>query len=151
MAKKAQTEATGSGSTPKSKQKPAARQKTVLVVDDYEPLRKSLAKAFSSLGIQVIEAGDGAEALSILKYNDNIDLVMLDLYMPKMDGMTVAERLRDKEEKGGRAVPIIFLTSESQKSKVAQAKMAGIKAWIIKPPQMSVLKAIQEQYLNPTI
>lgn len=120
--------------------------KTILIVDDYVPFRKSVAKAFRSLGLNVLEAGDGHEALMIIKYNRSIGLILLDLYMPKMDGLKVAEKLKDRANKGHKKIPVIFLTSEAQRNKVWQGKETGVNAWIIKPPQLETLFDLQKKY-----
>jgi len=65
---------------------------TILVADDYAPVRESLVGLVESIGEEVLQAEDGDEALQIIELG-GVDVLLLDLYMPRCDGMTVLERL----------------------------------------------------------
>src|SRR5687768_1249379 len=79
----------------------------IMVVDDQPSSRELLAAMVESLGHQVVEAADGAEALR--KMGPRVDLVLLDIMMPGMDGVQVLERLRQQEE--WRAVPVVVVSA----------------------------------------
>src|SRR3569623_2629200 len=87
----------------------------VLIVDDEPPIRRFLKTALSAQDYRVEEAGDGETALDFLKRNP-VDLVVLDLGLPGMDGLEVVRRLRET----GSAVPLIILSSrDDEAGKVA--------------------------------
>ncbi len=106
--------------------------KTVLIVDDEESFLLSLDAGLrqyaQSFGI--VTAGDGKEALDVLR-RTRVDLVVTDLNMPVMDGMTLIRQLRAKPE--FKFTPILMLTTESQQEKKAEGKAAGATGWIVKP------------------
>jgi DNA-binding response OmpR family regulator len=80
----------------------------ILVVEDEESMQKAISEAFVNQSITVLTANDGEEGLSIaLKEHPN--LVLLDILMPKMNGMEMLQKLRDDE--WGRTVPVIILTN----------------------------------------
>ena len=84
---------------------------TVLVVEDEEPLRKALEFKFTREGFRVITAGDGEEGYRIAVH-ESPDIILLDIVMPKMDGMTMLKKLRAESE-WGKKVPVMFLTNLS--------------------------------------
>ncbi|MBK1840908.1 response regulator [Azospirillum sp. YIM B02556] len=112
--------------------------KTVLAVDDSASMRQMVKLTLSTAGYQVVEAADGREALAKAK-GTAFDMVLTDLNMPNMDGLTLIRELRTLSTY--RGVPIVFLTTESDAGKKAEAKTAGATAWIVKPFQ-------QDQLLN---
>jgi len=79
------------------------------VVEDDPSLRKVLRDKFTVEGFSVLEAGDGEEGLAIA-FRERPDLIVLDILMPKMDGLTMMKKLR-KENDWGKKVPIILLTN----------------------------------------
>lgn len=91
-------------------------EKTILIVEDEKPLLKTLAKKFESEGdFKVLEAKNGQKGLSAaIKNHPNI--ILLDILMPKMDGMAMAEELR--KDNWGKTVPIIFLSNINPNVKV---------------------------------
>ena len=106
--------------------------KTVLVVDDSRIMRNIVKNYFSEQKIpcQFVEAGDGAEALNLLK-SQPIDLVLLDWNMPKLSGLDFLKMVRSMEKYAN--LPIIMVTSESAKYNVIEALKAGATDYIIKP------------------
>ena len=95
--------------------------------------------ALGGAGYDVIEAADGKEALSRLGGAD-VKLVLTDLNMPNMDGLTLIRALRASA--AHRFTPIVFLTTESDESKKREAKQAGATAWITKPFKQEQLVAV---------
>jgi two-component system chemotaxis response regulator CheY len=117
--------------------------KTVLIVDDSATMRQMVAFTLSSAGFEVIEAGDGKEAVDKISAGSKPDLVVTDLNMPEMDGIALIKELRRMPPV--RFVPILMLTTESSDEKKQEAKAAGATGWIVKPfnPDQ-VLKVIQK-------
>ena len=102
----------------------------ILTVDDSVSIRAAIKIALSSEGYAVSEAGNGAEGLEKASAG-GFDLIITDLNMPVMDGLTMIRALRAKPKHAG--VPIIFLTTESDADIKAQAKAAGATGWLTKP------------------
>jgi len=112
--------------------------KTILVVDDSASLRQVVNIALSGAGYKVIEACDGKDALSKLN-GDKINLVISDVNMPNMDGITFVKEL--KKLPNYKFTPVIMLTTESQEGKKAEGQAAGAKAWVVKPFQPAQMLA----------
>jgi two-component system chemotaxis response regulator CheY len=119
--------------------------KTVLSVDDSASMRQMVKLALNGAGYDVIEAADGKEALSRIGTAD-VKLVVTDLNMPNMDGLTLIRELRGMP--AYRFVPIVFLTTESDEGKKGEAKQAGATAWITKPFKQEQLVAVVKKVLG---
>ncbi len=104
--------------------------KTILVVDDSSSLRQVVKMALSGAGYDVLEAGDGQAALSLLDGRP-INMVVCDVNMPVMNGIEFVKAT--KTLPAYKFLPILMLTTESQEEKKAQGKAAGAKAWMVKP------------------
>lgn len=104
--------------------------RTVLIVDDAGVVRQVGAMKLRSSGFEVIEANDGKDALNKIE-GVKIDLVVTDINMPEMDGIELIKELKKKEE--FKYVPIIVLSTLSQKEKVEEGKRAGASGWLFKP------------------
>ncbi len=100
----------------------------ILTVDDSRAVRTIVGKQVKELGFEVLEAEDGIQGLDQLA-SAQVDLVLLDVTMPNMDGPTMLQKMRE----GGNQVPVIMLTSESKRSIVAGAMKLGISDYILKP------------------
>ena len=118
--------------------------KTVLVIDDAEAIRKSVGFTLQEEGFNIIEAVDGVDALKKLKKNE-VDLILCDVNMPKMDGIEFLGKLKNEEEYSQfRFTPILMLTTEAGKDKKEEGKKLGAKAWIVKPFKPDkLIKAVQ--------
>lgn len=103
---------------------------SILTVDDSASLRMAIRIALTGAGYGVTEAGDGIEGLARAA-ETRFDLIVTDLNMPNMDGLTMIRELRKQPAQAG--VPIIFLTTESDADMKAQAKAAGATGWLVKP------------------
>lgn len=108
----------------------------ILVVDDSIAIRQSMRFTLEQGGFEVLEAGDGLEALKVLEGNTP-NVVLTDVHMPNMDGITLIKKIRETAPL--RFVPIIVLTTESQGSIVEEGKKAGATGWIVKPFQSEKL------------
>jgi two-component system, chemotaxis family, chemotaxis protein CheY len=104
--------------------------KKVLIIDDSAVFRKVLNLNLKSGGYEVGEAADGMEGYQKL-IDGNFDLVVCDVNMPNMDGLTFVGKVRQNEKV--RYIPVIMLTTESQEEKKRKGLEAGAKAWLVKP------------------
>ncbi len=116
----------------------------ILTVDDSASLRQAIRIALSSEGYSVTEAADGAEGLAKAAANP-FALIITDLNMPVMDGLTMIRELRSRPAQAG--VPILFLTTESDAAVKAQAKAAGATGWLTKPFNADQLVAVVKKVL----
>jgi two-component system, chemotaxis family, chemotaxis protein CheY len=121
-------------------------KKTILILDDSASMRATISIALSGAGYDVIEAKDGVDGLSKLG-GPKINLIISDLNMPGMDGITFLKRL--KEQPSHRFIPVIMLTTESADEKKQQGKEAGAKAWIIKPFEPAKLLDAVSKLVQP--
>lgn len=103
---------------------------SILAVDDSASMRQMVGFTLAEAGFEVIEAKDGAEALGLAK-GRKVNLVLTDVNMPVMDGITLVRRLR--ELPSYKFVPILLLTTESAPEKKAEGKAAGATGWLVKP------------------
>lgn len=103
----------------------------ILVVDDSSTVRDEVSGFLKKSGLDVATAVDGKDGLSKIKGDVGIKLVICDINMPNMDGLTMAEKVRG--ELGNSTVNIVMLTTESSPSMKERGKAAGIKGWIVKP------------------
>jgi len=110
--------------------------KTIMVVDDSASLRQVVGIALKGAGYDVVEAMDGMDALSKLK-GQKINLVVCDVNMPNMDGITFVKEI--KQLPNYKFTPVIMLTTESQEAKKKEGQAAGAKAWVVKPFKPEVL------------
>jgi two-component system, OmpR family, alkaline phosphatase synthesis response regulator PhoP len=104
-------------------------QKTILIAEDDRPLLKAAVTKFTNEGFTVLQAHDGREALQ-MSLDKHPDLILLDILMPKMDGMTVCKKLR--EDEWGKNVPIIFLTNLNDVKQVTEATEEGVYDYLVK-------------------
>lgn len=117
----------------------------ILVVDDEQRMRKIINDFLTKSDFTVIEAGDGEEALEKFFANRDIDLIILDIMMPKLDGWGVVKEIR-KDSK----VPIIMLTARSDESDELRGFELGVDEYISKPFSPKILVARVEAILRRT-
>ncbi len=118
--------------------------KTILTVDDSPSIRQMIKFTLSENGYNVIEAVDGQDALEKVK-SASVNLVITDLNMPNMDGITLIKNLRQNPL--FKFTPILMLTTESQETKKSEGKQAGATGWIIKPFKPEQLTAVIKKVL----
>lgn len=104
--------------------------KRVLTVDDSKTMLQMLQFALKQGGFEVIQGENGQEGLDLLETND-IDVIITDINMPVMDGITFIKELRKKPK--NKATPVLILTTESSQSKKEEGRSAGATGWIVKP------------------
>ncbi len=103
----------------------------ILAVDDSASMRQMVSFTLQGAGYEVVEAADGAEALEKAKSARGVDLVLSDVNMPVMDGITLIKNLRSLPDY--KYTPILMLTTESAGDKKSEGKAAGATGWIVKP------------------
>jgi len=103
---------------------------TILAVDDSASMRQMVSFTLKGAGYDVTEAKDGNEALTIAK-TSSFNLVLTDVNMPGMDGITLTKELRSLPNY--KFVPILTLTTESSDDKKKAGRAAGATGWIVKP------------------
>ncbi len=106
----------------------------ILLVDDSTTFREELKIDLIEAGHVVLEAVNGEEGLKAAMENA-VDLIISDLNMPKMDGLTMCAHIREQ----GINVPIFMLTTQANPELKAEATRLQVKAWIVKPPNKVVL------------
>jgi two-component system chemotaxis response regulator CheY len=102
----------------------------ILAVDDSASMRQMVRFTLESAGYQVMQAADGVEALELAKAN-SADLVLTDVNMPNMDGISLVRELRALDSY--KFVPMLVLTTESGSDTKQRGKAAGATGWIVKP------------------
>ena len=102
----------------------------ILIVDDSVSMRQMVSFTLRQGGFDVVEAEHGKDALEKLKAT-TVDLVITDLNMPLMDGITLIRNLRSQPAM--KSKPILMLTTESQGTKKEEGKASGATGWIVKP------------------
>ncbi|MCS6897000.1 MAG: response regulator [Nitrospira sp.] len=110
--------------------------KTALVVDDSPTMRRMVSFTLVNAGFTVIEAEHGKDAMQKI-VGKRMDLVVTDLNMPEMDGITLIKELRKTAD--FKYTPILMLTTESAVEKKMAGKEAGATGWIVKPFNPDVL------------
>ena len=118
---------------------------TILTVDDTASMRQMISFTLNSVGHEVIQASDGKEALKMLE-GKKVDLVIADINMPNMDGITLLKSLRALADY--KFTPILMLTTESQESIRQQGKVAGATGWIVKPFNPEQLLTVVKKVLG---
>ena len=117
----------------------------ILVVDDESRMRKLVKDFLNRAGYQVLEAGDGEEAVDVFFSTKGIDLLVLDVMLPRMDGWEVVREIRKVSE-----VPIIMLTAKDQENDELQGFDLGVDEYISKPFSPKILVARIEAILRRT-
>ena len=104
--------------------------RSILAVDDSPSMRKMVSFTLSSAGFKVVEAVDGVDALEKAQAQ-NIDLVLADQNMPRLDGIGLTRKLR--EHPRFKSIPILILTTESSDQMKQAGRSAGATGWLVKP------------------
>ena len=105
---------------------------TVLVVDDFATMRRIVKNILTQLGYKkIIEADDGTSAITVLKQEKRIDLIISDWNMPKMTGLDLLKSVRANPEWTG--IPFIMVTAEAQQDNIILAVKAKVSQYIVKP------------------
>ena len=105
-----------------------SQQPKVLVIDDEPGVRELISEALSISEITAVQAADGLEALSFLR-RERFDLLILDINMPKLDGLALLEKLRTE----GMSVPVLMLSARADKADINQGLRTGADDYLTKP------------------
>ena len=106
--------------------------KKILSVDDSGTMRRIIGRAIQVLGYELLEAGNGLEALATLAaHPGEVALVILDVNMPEMDGMETLTRI--KADPALQPIPVMMLTTDSDRGRIIQAVQAGASNYLTKP------------------
>ncbi|HEC16544.1 MAG TPA: response regulator [Sedimenticola sp.] len=103
---------------------------SILAVDDSASMLQMVAFTLKGAGYDVVEASDGLQALEVAR-KQSVNLVITDVNMPRMDGITLIKELRALP--AYKFTPLLMLTTESSPEKKQQGKAAGATGWIVKP------------------
>lgn len=116
----------------------------IIIVDDSATMRQQVRRALEPGKFEVVEAVDGQDGLDKVKADKDIDVMILDVNMPRMNGIELAEAL-NSEGRIAAGLKIVMLTTEGHADLIQRAKTAGAKGWIVKPfkPEM-LLAAVQK-------
>jgi two-component system chemotaxis response regulator CheY len=111
-------------------------EKHILFVDDSPTMRSSVSFCLRNAGYRVTEAVDGKDALEELQSmkdkGESLSLIITDINMPQMDGITFISEVKETEFK---FIPILVLTTEADKSVIEEGRAAGASGWLLKPFQ----------------
>ena len=109
----------------------------VLLADDSAVMRKIIGRGLNHLWIdEIVEAADGVEALEAFGNGEGIDLVLTDWNMPRMSGLELVQAIRG----AGHKVPIMMITTETEKKQVVLAIQAGVNDYLVKPFDQDTLR-----------
>jgi len=118
-----------------------------LVVDDSPTMRRIVINALKGFGYNdVVEAGDGLEALDVLKNEGNIEFVVTDWNMPNMTGLELTQSIRSSPQFGN--LPILMVTTRGLKQDIVDALKARVNNYVVKPFTPQVLKEKIDAILN---
>jgi DNA-binding response OmpR family regulator len=121
------------------KKKPAVPRRRILVADDEPSIREILSVQLARLGYEVLTAADGVEAVSAYE-QERPDLILLDVMMPRLDGLSACQKIRAFEKKSGGRVPVLFLTARDSTHDKTSAALSGGDEFIAKPVSLEDLR-----------
>ena len=117
----------------------------ILAVDDSASMRQMVSFTLKSAGFDVVEAEDGQAALDLAR-TEKFRLVLADVNMPRMDGITLVKNLRTLNDY--KFTPLLMLTTESTPEKKLEGKAAGATGWLVKPFNPEQLIATVQRVLG---
>jgi hypothetical protein len=120
--------------------------RTILITDDDTRNIYALRSALEDYTMNVLSAESGAEAIGLLRSHPEIDVVLMDIMMPEMDGYETIRRIRSRDE--WKSLPIIALTAKAMKGDREQCLAAGASEYISKPVDIDQLVALIRVWLN---
>ena len=116
----------------------------VLIVDDEDLIRNIIKDYCINEGYSTYEASDGIEAIDVFKKNADIDIIVLDIMMPNMNGVEVLKKLREEKVN----VPVIALTADAIEGQEEKYISEGFDGYLSKPIDKTKLKVILNKYLK---
>lgn len=123
----------------------------ILSIDDSNSIRHAVKKMLDVIGAEFFEAGDGVEGLALLERTGKMDLILLDMEMPRMDGMTFLETV--KKDPRWKDIPVIILSSIAQRERMIKAIQEGAKQYLTKPftSEQLLVKVVEALNLDEEI
>lgn len=118
----------------------------LLIVDDSNTARASIEYTLKKGDYEVVVADDGTTGLEALKNNSGIDMIITDLNMPQMDGITFIKNIRTMPDY--KYTPVLMLTTESQEEKKMEGKSAGASGWLVKPFNPNQLIDVVKRFVS---
>jgi two-component system chemotaxis response regulator CheY len=115
----------------------------VLIIDDAETVRRTVAEVLEPAGFDVVTASDGFRGIAAMKDTQDLCLVIIDLNMPGMSGFGVLEWMR--KDGSAHLPPAVFMTTEISSATLEQAKNAGAIGWLVKPCSSEQLIAVAKR------
>ncbi len=107
--------------------------KHILIVDDSKTVRNLVAFVMKKEGYKVTTAEDGLDGLEKLYGSEGVDLIISDINMPRMDGLTFIRNLREQD--AYRDIPVIVLSTEGQENDIQKGLNVGANVYMVKPAQ----------------
>ncbi len=117
----------------------------ILLVEDSHDFRHKMKELLEDLDHQILEAGDGIEGYDLIKNHADIDLIISDLHMPNMDGLSMCKKLKDE---AFETAPIMMVTTEANPQLRKDGMEAGVSIWMIKPVSDKKFLTMVEKILN---
>jgi len=117
--------------------------KRILTVDDSKTMLDMLAFTLKGAGYEVLQAENGQEGLDVLAKEGHVDVIISDINMPVMGGITFIKNVR--QNSAYNATPILILTTESSAAKKQEGREAGATGWIVKPFDPQKLLAVVQK------
>lgn len=118
---------------------------TILTIEDQPDIRRLIRMTLEFKGFQVIEAGDGAQGLALAR-SEQPDLVLLDVMMAGMDGLTVASTMKAEPALAG--IPVVMLSALGSPNDVSAGLDTGVQGYLVKPFSPRELLALVERLLS---
>lgn len=123
------------------------KRRKILVVDDSPFIRLQMKQILKNY--EVIEAEDGQKGFEAIENHSDLGLIFLDVVMPNINGLSLAQMIFDRaHEKKIAMPPIIILTTENTRDLIPVAKKAGVLGWTIKPPKAEQMLPLVEKILS---
>jgi two-component system chemotaxis response regulator CheY len=120
---------------------------TILIVDDSPSTRQLMAGELARAGFQIVEAADGSDVVERLDSMGEIHLALVDLNLPKLDGIGVIRALRLAERT--RAIPLVVVSTAVRRERREEARRAGATGWIVKPFRAGIVLRVVRTLLGP--
>ena len=119
----------------------------ILIVDDSPSMRQLIASELSRAGFQIVEAIDGGDAVDRLATMGEIHLALVDLNLPRLDGIGVIRALRRSERT--RSIPLVVVSTAVRRERREEARKAGATGWIVKPFRPGIVLRVVRTLLGP--
>lgn len=118
---------------------------TILIVDDSPSMRQLLSALLVRAGHLIVEARDGVDALEQAQATEQVDLALVDVNIPHINGISLVRQLRAVQQT--RLIPILMLTTEERREFRDEARKAGATGWVVKPFQPNDLLSLVKRLL----